>query len=65
MRFGIMGTTSPGLDREEQVDLPLWPTRPKDTAQEAHNRGDLKDNYRSNHVNRASRERVQVKYNDN
>jgi hypothetical protein len=32
------------------------PTRPKDTVQEAHNRGGLGDNYRLNLVNRASRE---------
>jgi hypothetical protein len=41
------------------------PTRPEDTDQEAHNRGGLEDNYRSNLVNRASRDRVWVKYNDN
>jgi hypothetical protein len=29
-------------------------TQPKDTSQEAHNRGGLEDNYRSNLVNRAS-----------
>jgi hypothetical protein len=41
------------------------PTRPKNMGQEAHNRGDLEDNYRLNLVNRISRDRVWVKYNDN
>jgi hypothetical protein len=36
------------------------PTRPKGTGQEAHNRGGLEDNYRR--VNRASRDRVWVRY---
>jgi hypothetical protein len=45
-----MGTTSPELGRQEQ---------------EAHNRGSLEDNYISNLVNKASRDRVRVKYNDN
>jgi hypothetical protein len=41
------------------------PTQPKDTGQEVHNRGYLEDNYRSNLINMASRDRVRVKYNDN
>jgi hypothetical protein len=44
------------------MSQPSWP---KDMGQEAHNRSDLEDNYRSNLVNRASRDRVRVKYNDN
>jgi hypothetical protein len=47
MRFGTVGTTSPGLDRKEQGGAIMSrPTRPKDTGQEAHNRGGLEDNYR-------------------
>jgi hypothetical protein len=41
------------------------PTWPKDTGQEAHKQGGLEDNYRSNIVNRVSRDRVWVKYNNN
>jgi hypothetical protein len=41
------------------------PTRPKDTGQEVHNQGGLKDNYISNLINMASRDRVSVKYNNN
>jgi hypothetical protein len=41
------------------------PTQPKDTGQEAHNRGGLEDNYISNLINMASRDRVRVKYNGN
>jgi hypothetical protein len=41
------------------------PTWSKDTGQEAHNQDGLEDNYRSNLVNKASRDRVRVKYNDN
>jgi hypothetical protein len=45
-----MGTTSPGLGREEQGWVPRptmsQPTRHKGTGQEAHNRGGLEDNYR-------------------
>jgi hypothetical protein len=50
------GTGGPTMSR---------PTRPKDTGQEAHNRGGLEDNYRSILVDKASRDRVRVKYNDN
>jgi hypothetical protein len=32
--------------------------RPKDMGQEVHNRGDLEDNYRSNLINKASRDRI-------
>jgi hypothetical protein len=40
-----------------------WSTWPKDTGQEVHNRGDLEDKtIESNLVNRANRDRVQVKY---
>jgi hypothetical protein len=41
------------------------PTRPKDTGEEAYNQGSLEDNYRSNLVNKASRDRIWIKYNDN
>jgi hypothetical protein len=38
MRFCTMGTTSPGLGREEHGGPTMsQPTRPKDTGQEAHN----------------------------
>jgi hypothetical protein len=64
--FGSMSTTSPGLGRDEQGRPTMsWPTRPKDTGQEAHNRGGLEDNYGSNLVNKASRDRVWVRYNHN
>jgi hypothetical protein len=33
MRFGTMGTMSPGLSEEEQGRLPSRPTRPKGTGQ--------------------------------
>jgi hypothetical protein len=47
MRFGTMGTTSPGLGREEQGGpIMSQPTRPKGTGQKAHNRGGLEDNNR-------------------
>jgi hypothetical protein len=61
-----MSTMSPRLGREEQ-DGPTMtqPTQPKDTGQEAHNRGRLEDNYGSNLVDRPSRDRVWVKYNNN
>jgi hypothetical protein len=39
-RFGTMGTKTPGLGREEQGGPTMsWPTRPKDTGQEAHRGG--------------------------
>jgi hypothetical protein len=41
-----MGTTSRGLNREEQGATMSQPTRPKGTCQEAHNQGGLEDNYR-------------------
>jgi hypothetical protein len=41
------------------------PTRSKGTGQKAHNRDGSEDNYRSNLINRASRDRVPVKYNNN
>jgi hypothetical protein len=55
------------LDSAERNRGPTmsWPTRPKDTGQEAHNRGGLEDNYRSILVDKACRDRVMVKYNDN
>jgi hypothetical protein len=41
-----MGTTSPGLDREEQGGPTMSrPTRPKGMGQGAYNRGGLEDNY--------------------
>jgi hypothetical protein len=43
-----MGTTFPGLIREEQGGGATMsrPTRPKGMGQETHNRGSLEDNYR-------------------
>jgi hypothetical protein len=45
-RFGTMGTTSPGLNKKEQGAAMSRPTQPKDTGQEAHNRGALEGTYR-------------------
>jgi hypothetical protein len=61
-----MGTTSPRLGIEEQGGPTMIRlTRLEDTDQEAHSSGGLEDNYRSNLINRVSRDRVRVKYNDN
>jgi hypothetical protein len=48
MRFGTIGTTSPrhGITEQGWGATMSQPTRPKDTGQEAHNQGDLEDNYR-------------------
>jgi hypothetical protein len=53
--------------RQRGIEGPTMsrPTWSKDTGQEAHNQDGLEDNYRSNLVNKASRDRVRVKYNDN
>jgi hypothetical protein len=43
LQVGVMrcGTKTPRLGREDRGPTMSWPTRPKDTSQEAHNRGGL------------------------
>jgi hypothetical protein len=55
------------LDSPERNRGPTmsWPTRPEAMDQEAHNRGGFENNYRSNLINRTSKDIVWVKYNDN
>jgi hypothetical protein len=57
-----MGTMSPRLDTKEQGPTMSRPTRPKEMSHDAHNRGGLEITIESNLVNRASRDRVRVRY---